>query len=105
MRTSINGKPAEWTPAIWAKWHTFLDAVDPKHVVGVTVLDANYFVPRPRVDEYNRGSREEGFVYTIRRAGEYLSPVVCQNIIFRLPAPPAEAPPADGTFNPPLSSN
>jgi hypothetical protein len=62
METSINGKAADWTPAIWKRWYTVADEADPKWI-DVPVFRANYFTPRPAVDEYNRGSREEGFVF------------------------------------------
>ena len=77
MKTSINGTPATWPAAIWRLWNTHADACDPKLTV-LTVVAANYFTPRPYVDEYNRGSGEEGFVYTVSR------PIrVCQIIIAR----------------------
>lgn len=66
MRTTINDEPAEWTPEIWAKWHTVADDADPKYT-GERVTSANYYTPRPYVDEYNRGSREEGFTYIMGR--------------------------------------
>jgi hypothetical protein len=66
VTTSINGQPAEWTPAIWALWHTHADDADPKYRVG-DAHDANYFTSRPYVDQYNRGSREAGFTYTVGR--------------------------------------
>lgn len=65
METSINGAKAEWSPEIWQLWHTFADGCDPKLTANGTVEAANYFTPRPYVDEYNRGSRETGFVYTL----------------------------------------
>jgi len=66
METSINGKPAMWTAGIWALWHMVADDADPK-LTDDQVLRANYFTPRPYVDEYNTGSREEGFVYAVGR--------------------------------------
>jgi hypothetical protein len=81
MRTTINGQDAEWSEEIRAKWHTFADAADPKLMRGV-VLSANYYTPRPYVDEYNRGSGEEGFVYSIKLPDREL-PYVWQAVIAR----------------------
>jgi hypothetical protein len=65
LTTTINGQPAEWTAEIWQRWHTFADEADPKWR-DVTVSTANYFTPRPYVDEYNRGSHKAGFVYVLQ---------------------------------------
>lgn len=62
IKRSINGKPAEWTPAIQAKWDSF------EKPDGI-VTHANWYTARPYVDEYNTGSTKEGFVYTV--AGQY----------------------------------
>lgn len=79
MECSINGTPATWPPAVWQLWNTHADACDPKLTV-LTVKSANYFTPRPYRNEYDRGSGEEGFVYTVSR------PIrVCQIIIARHP--------------------
>jgi len=66
MTTTINGQPADWPGDVWAKWYTVANEADPK-LTTEDVSTANYFTPRPYVDEYNRGSREEGFVYTVGR--------------------------------------
>lgn len=59
MITQINGKDAPWTPVIQQKWDCCMqDVTDPR-----LVWQANYFTPRPYVDEYNRGSNDEGFTY------------------------------------------
>lgn len=64
--TSINGQPAEWTREIWEKWYTHIDVADPKlYDTHGKVSTANYWTPRPPVDEYNRGSLLEGFTFTI----------------------------------------
>jgi hypothetical protein len=63
--TQINGHAATWTSAIWRRWYTVADDADPKWR-GVTVSLANYYTPRPYVDEYNRGSRYTGFTYTLQ---------------------------------------
>lgn len=60
-QTSINGKPAAWSPEILALWQAKLAGKDWSR----PVTHANYFTPRPAVDEYNRGSDREGFVYTL----------------------------------------
>jgi hypothetical protein len=67
MITKINGQPADWSEEIWRWWYTVADTADPKLTTS-EVYDANYFTPRPYVDEYNRGSRECGFVYTVGRS-------------------------------------
>jgi hypothetical protein len=82
MTTQINGKAAPWTPDIWAKWHTFADVADPK-LTNLTVMEANYFKPRPYVDEYNRGSRDEGFTFVWRTSGRFAEPHVSQTIVRR----------------------
>jgi len=62
MKTSINGKAAEWPDEVKAKWDTIIS--DPGCPNG-KVTNANYFMPRPYRNEYDRGSEDEGFVYTI----------------------------------------
>jgi hypothetical protein len=62
VKTSINGKPAEWSPEVWALWAEMMVAKEPERVE-----KANYYTPRPYVDEYNRGSDKKGFVYVIGR--------------------------------------
>ena len=63
MNTKINGKPDVWTDDILRLWHTH---VCPKFAPGETCSEANYFTPRPYVDEWNRGSNKAGFVYTVQ---------------------------------------
>lgn len=75
MKTSTNGQPAEWTDEIKLKWKGATKTWPPDDVTHVT--HANYFTPRPYVDEYNRGSKEEGFVYTLNHRR------VCQIVIGR----------------------
>lgn len=60
MNTQINGKVAPWTPEIQAKWEA-----SAKGRPEGRITQANYFTPRPYVDEYNAGSSVEGFTYTI----------------------------------------
>ena len=61
IATMINGKAAEWTPEIKARWESFQRT--PGEIVA-----ANWFTARPHVDQYNRGSEEEGFTYTLKPA-------------------------------------
>lgn len=62
MRTTINAKPAPWTPEIETLWESFAEE-RPEGIVSST----NYFTPRPHVDEYNRASPYHGFVYIVGR--------------------------------------
>jgi hypothetical protein len=62
MRTLIQGKSAVWTLEIEALWEQL---VVPRMSPGETISMANYYAPRPYVDEYNRGSDKEGFVYEV----------------------------------------
>lgn len=64
MKTTINAKAAQWSDAIQAKW-------DGEEIEGF-VTNANWYTARPYVDEYNRGSTEEGFIYTISAEGQKL---------------------------------
>ena len=60
MITSIRGKEAEWPREVWDLWESLADGrPDGK------VWRANYYTPRPYVDEYNRGSTAHGFTYII----------------------------------------
>lgn len=58
MKTTINGKQATWSKAIKELWFEVSTGIDK------FVVTANWFTARPYVDEYNRGSEHEGFVYT-----------------------------------------
>jgi hypothetical protein len=64
MVTSINGKEAAWTSEIESLWQERVVRTGGRHFMESEVRRANYFTPRPPVDEWNRGSAEEGFVYT-----------------------------------------
>ena len=69
MKLSVQGKDAEWTDEIREKWEAvkadWKPAKPPEPQFPVYyVWSCNYFRPRPYVDEYNRGSPDEGFVYT-----------------------------------------
>jgi len=63
MRTCINSKEATWTSDIWNLWNS---RAVPAFAKGESCSSANYFTPRPWVDEYNRGSRYAGFLYTVQ---------------------------------------
>jgi hypothetical protein len=80
METAINGKAAEWTDEIRAKWEAATQDAPPPFDAQL-VLSANYFTPRPYVDEYNRGSQDEGFVYTMKRPNGAGVPGVWQCLI------------------------
>ena len=73
METKISGHSAVWTHEIWEKWNALWDT--PSESV---ISEANYFTPRPYVDEYNTGSNDEGFTYV---QGESYHKQVSQVII------------------------
>lgn len=81
MRTQLNGKDADWPDWVREKWDAFLTSAIPA-LDATTVTSSNYFQPRPAVDEYNRGSREEGFTFVVS-TGRYTGPSVRQTIIKR----------------------
>lgn len=60
MQTNVNGQRAEWSEETWAAWRKEMEGSK------LDVLDANRFTPRPYQDEWSKGSREFGFVYTAR---------------------------------------
>lgn len=74
QQTLINGKPAIWNDDVRKLWALVVAA----RFEGETrdVINANYFTPRPYVDEYNRGSEKSGFTYTVGSA-------VCQHFFPR----------------------
>lgn len=57
MRTTINGQPADWPESVREIWDAFDLPED-------EVIAANWYTARPAVDEYNRGSKKEGFTYS-----------------------------------------
>lgn len=59
VETSINGKRAVWSHAIADLW------VEKMQGQSGRVISVNYYTPQPYVDEYNRGSDYEGFLYTV----------------------------------------
>lgn len=85
MRQMVNGKEQEWTPEIWKIWESTAEGRPEGRIT-----DANYFTPRPAVDEYNRGSKDEGFTYTVIQNGE---PHVMQVLLNAPPPQPAQARP------------
>jgi hypothetical protein len=67
MRTLISGKDAPWPGEVWKLWRE--KVATPAFAADLSnfpVLSANYYRPRPYVDEYNRGSDKEGFLFDIR---------------------------------------
>ena len=68
MNTQINGRPASWPEDVLVKWRARWIATGDERQYEGTVSYCNYYTPRPYVDEYNRGSRKEGFVYVIGTA-------------------------------------
>lgn len=68
MKTSINGEEAPWTDAIQAKWDEAMMNATGDHLDFAVATSANYFTPRPWRNEYDRGSREEGFTYVVKRS-------------------------------------
>jgi len=71
QQTMVNGKPAAWNDEVRELWALVVAA----HFEGETrpVVSANYFTPRPYVDQYNMGSDKSGFTYTVGRD-------VCQHV-------------------------
>ena len=86
MQTSVNGKEAPWTEDIEAKWR---EVALPEGVSTGDVKSCNYFTPRPYVDTYNKGSREEGFVFTVKNTQSWMEiPRVYNAVIHRLDRAP-----------------
>lgn len=68
MVRMINGEPANWSGEIFAKWVSTIEDFRSKNPeVRGEVTSVNYFSPRPYVDQYDRGSKTEGFMFTIGR--------------------------------------
>lgn len=63
MKTLVNAKPREWAAQTQSLWD---EHVAPLFEEGEWCRRANYYTPRPWMDEYNRGSDWEGFVYTVQ---------------------------------------
>ena len=60
--TLIMGGHALWTDEIQKEWN---DRISPLFRKGQSCPYANYYRPRPKVDEYNLGSAYFGFTYTV----------------------------------------
>lgn len=65
MKKQANGKEADWTPEIQALFDHMIESHGGLQE-GESIEQANYFTPRPYVDEYNRGSHLWGFIYTLQ---------------------------------------
>jgi len=50
--------------SIKTKWEEILKDLKEAKITG-KITRSNYFTPRPYVDEYNRGSDQEGFCYVM----------------------------------------
>jgi hypothetical protein len=61
--TTDKGVEVVWTPEILALWDK---RVAPRFKEGERCSTANYFTPRPYVDQYNRGSNRAGFTYVVQ---------------------------------------
>lgn len=61
-KTMVMGVDAPWDEEILKEWK---DRVAPRFKRGETCEAANFYRPRPWVDEYNRGSPYYGFTYTV----------------------------------------
>lgn len=62
MRTTIDGTPAVWPLEVHLKFQEYINS---KMKADERIINANFFTPRPAVDEYNRGSSYSGFVFTV----------------------------------------
>lgn len=62
MHTQINAQPAPWGKGVRALWN---EHAAPLFKDGDWCGSANFFTPRPYVDEYNRGSDKAGFTYVV----------------------------------------
>lgn len=60
LRTQINGEDAEWPPAVRELFERKMAEREPANITL-----AGYFTPRPWRNEYDRGSKHEGFTYVI----------------------------------------
>lgn len=60
--TMIRGTIEDWPADVLAHWTR---RVSPLFSAGETCSQANYYTPRPYVDEYNTGSKDYGFTYVV----------------------------------------
>ncbi len=63
MQTTFNANPASWLPEVEALWKSMVLDNAGK---GEEYVAANFFTARPWRNEYDRGSPNEGFVFTVR---------------------------------------
>lgn len=63
MRTSRNGKPAEWTETELREYNEIVAPYLKER--GHTALTSNRFYPRPYRNEYDRGSTDQGFATSV----------------------------------------
>ena len=61
-QTTVRGKEAEWNVATWKLWNEYVAPLSSK---GEMCSSANYFTPRPFKNEYDLGTKTEGFVYVV----------------------------------------
>jgi len=62
-RVAVNASNVEdWPDRAKELWDKH---VAPRFEEGERCTAANYYTPRPYVDDYNRGSSDEGFVYIL----------------------------------------
>ena len=54
---------ADWPLGVQQQLKRLQDAIE---TAGLELISVNYFTPRPYQDEYERGSKEAGFVYSLR---------------------------------------
>lgn len=77
LHTSINGGTngrgefVHWPAEVYALWTTMIldHLTDDERQVPIT--RANYFTPRPYVDQYNRGSDKYGFTWSTEHRQVY----------------------------------
>jgi hypothetical protein len=62
MKTSIRGKPSAWPQGVHSRFECLVGS---RLNEGEVVTSANYFTPRPRIDEWNHPTYTAGFVYTL----------------------------------------
>lgn len=66
VQTLENGKPALWPESLHKLW--LAKTADWSEADRARVYYINHYTPRPYVDDYNRGSRYEGFTYILSPA-------------------------------------
>lgn len=72
-RTTVNGgtngrgEQIDWTPAIRTLFEDLVISQLNDDARDIPITEANYFTPRPYVDQYNTGSNRYGFTWTNAR--------------------------------------